>query len=55
MSRPPWPYHVKQTKELDDNSPTKNDRKDPKAIAKLVSEGRYTYPYMPEGIYTDLR
>ena len=49
------PYHVKQTKELDDNSPTKNDRKDPKTIAKLVSEGRYTYPYMPEGIYADLR
>lgn len=34
-------YHVKQTKELDDNSPTKNDSKDPKRIAKLVSEGRY--------------
>ena len=49
------PYHVKQTKELDDNSPTKNDRKDPKTIAKLVSEGRYTIPYMPEGIYADLR
>ncbi len=49
------PYHVKQTKELDDNSPTKNDRKDPKTIAKLVSEGRYTFPYMPEGIYADLR
>ena len=49
------PYHVKQTKELDANSPTKNDRKDPKTIAKLVSEGRYTYPYMPEGIYAELR
>ena len=36
------PYHVKQTKELDDNSPTKNDRKDPKTIAKLVLE---TAPY----------
>jgi len=49
------PYHVKQTKELDDNSPTKNDRKDPKTIAKLVSEGRYIFPYMPEGVYADLR
>ena len=38
------PYHVKQTKELDDNSPTKNDRKAPKTIAKLVSEGRDTFP-----------
>lgn len=49
------PYHVKQTKELDDNSPTKNDRKDPKTIAKLVTEGRYTLPYMPDGVYADLR
>ena len=49
------PYHVKQTKELDDNSPTKNDRKDPKIISKLVTEGRYTLPYMPDGVYADLR
>ena len=49
------PYHVKQTKELDDNSPTKNDHKDPKTIAKLVTEGRYTLPYMPDGVYADLR
>ena len=35
--------------------PQKNDCKDPKTIAKLVSEGRYTFPYMPEGIYADLR
>lgn len=49
------PYHVKQTKELDDNSPTKNDRKNPKIIAKLVTEGRYTLPYMPDGAYADLR
>lgn len=49
------PYHVKQSKELDDNSPTKNDRKDPKTIAKLVISGRYMMPYIPEGIYADLR
>ena len=49
------PYHVKQTRELDDNSPTNNDRKDPKTIAKLVTEGRYTLPYMPDGVYADLR
>ena len=36
------PYAVKQTKELDDNSQSKNDRKDPKVIAKLVIEGRYS-------------
>lgn len=49
------PYAVKQTKELDDNSPAKNDRKDPKVIAKLVNDGRYTYPYIPEDIYAELR
>lgn len=49
------PYHVKQTKELDDNHPGKTDSKDPKTIAKLVIEGRYSEPYIPEGVYADLR
>lgn len=49
------PLHVKRSKELDDNSQTKSDRKDPKTIAKLIIEGRYSIPYMPEGIYSDLR
>ena len=48
------PYAVKQTKELDDNSQSKNDRKDPKVIAKLVTEG-YSAPYTPDGVYADLR
>ena len=49
------PLHVKQSKELDDGSQTKNDNKDPKVIAKLVTEGRYTVPYLPKGVYADLR
>ena len=49
------PFHVKRSKELDDNSQTKNDFKDPKTIAKLVIDGRYSKPYIPEGIYSDLR
>jgi transposase len=49
------PYHVKKSKELDDNNPTKNDRKDPKTIAMLVKDGRYIEPYIPEGIYKELR
>ena len=49
------PYHVKQLKELDDNSPKKTDLIDPKTIAKLVVEGRWQEPYLPEGIYADLR
>ena len=49
------PMHVKRTKELDDNHPSKNDRKDPKVIAKLVIEGRYLISYIPEDIYAELR
>lgn len=49
------PFHVKRSKELDDNNPTKNDRKDPKTIAMLVKDGRYMIPYIPEGIYAELR
>ena len=30
--------HVHKTKELDDNSPSKDDRKDPRVIAGLVKE-----------------
>ena len=49
------PHHVKKSKELDDNNPSKNDRKDPRVIAGLVNEGRYSYPYIPTGIYADVR
>ena len=49
------PHHVKKSKELDDNNPNKNDRKDPKTIAALVNEGRFSYPYMPTGIYAEVR
>lgn len=36
---------------MDDNSPKKTDEKD---VAKLVIEGRYLYPYIPEGVYAEL-
>ena len=49
------PHHVKKSKEMDDNNPSKNDRKDPKVIAGLVNEGRYFYPYLPDGIYAEIR
>lgn len=49
------PLHVKRSKELDDHLPSKNDIKDPKTIAKLVIEGRYAFPYLPEGIYAEIR
>ena len=49
------PLHVNKTKELDDNSPSKNDCKDPRVIANLVREGRYFYTYMPTGVFAELR
>ena len=49
------PHHVKKSKELNDNNPNKNDRKDPKTIAALVNEGRFSYPYIPTGIYAEIR
>ena len=49
------PYHVKRSKELDDNSPTKTDIKDPKTIAKLVIDGRYSEPYIAEKVYAEIR
>lgn len=49
------PSHVKKSKELDDNHPSKSDRKDPQVIARLVLEGRYCEPYIPEGTYAELR
>ena len=49
------PFHVKRFKELDDNNPTKNDRKDPKTIAMLIKDGRYATPYLPKGVYGELR
>ena len=49
------PYHVKRAKELDDNTNSKSDYKDPKTIAFLVKDGRYQLPYIPKGIYAELR
>lgn len=49
------PYATKMSKELDDNSPTKSDKKDSLTIAKLVKDGRYYEVYMPHDVYADLR
>ena len=47
--------HVKWARELDDNTPSKSDRKDPKTIAMLVKDGRYRDVYIPVGVYQELR
>ncbi|WP_282154397.1 IS110 family transposase [Cytobacillus gottheilii] len=49
------PMKVKKSKELDDDSPTKNDTKDAKVIAQLIRAGRYHEPTLPEGVYAELR
>ena len=49
------PYHTKKSKELDDNSPTANDKKDAITIARLVKDGRFFDPYLPREEYGELR
>lgn len=49
------PHHVNKSKELEDNSPTKNDYKDAKVIADLIRNGKYTEPNFPTQVYADLR
>lgn len=49
------PSHVKATKELHDNTPSKNDIKDPLVIADLVKAGHYLEPAEPTGVGAELR
>lgn len=49
------PFHVKQSKELDDNCQTKNDKKDCMTIARLIKEARFFEPYLAEGVWAELR
>ena len=49
------PMHVKRSKELDDNLQTKNDRKDALVIARLVKDGRFSYPRVLKDMEAELR
>jgi transposase len=49
------PMHVKRSKELDDNLPTKNDRKDALVIARLLKDGRFSYPRLLKDMEAELR
>lgn len=49
------PFTVNRSMELDDNSPEKCDLKDPKTIALLVKDGRYSTSYLPNGVYAEIR
>jgi transposase len=48
------PYHTKKAKELDDNSQTASDKKDAITIARLVKDGRFFDPYLPQEEYGEL-
>lgn len=49
------PMHVNRTKELDDNLQTKNDQKAALVIARLMRDGRFSYPRILDGIEAELR
>ena len=49
------PFTVNRGMELDDNSPEKSDLKDPKTIAQLVKDGRFSTSYLPGGVYAEIR
>lgn len=49
------PMHVKRSKELDDNLQTKNDKKDALVIARLMKDGRFSYPRLLNEIEAELR
>ncbi len=49
------PFHVKSSKEFDDNCQTKNDKKDCMTIARLIKDARFFEPYLPEGVWAELR
>ncbi|MCP3764990.1 IS110 family transposase [Domibacillus sp. A3M-37] len=49
------PLHVKRSKELDDNLPTKNDKKDALVIARLMKDSRFSYPRLLKDVEAELR
>jgi transposase len=49
------PAHTKRTKEIEDNSPNKNDDKDAQQICKLTGDGIFVPFPLLEPIYTQLK
>jgi len=49
------PSYTHKTKELQDNSQTKHDRKDSRLIQTLLREGKFLEPIIPKGDYARLR
>ncbi len=49
------PFHTKKLKDLQDNSPNKTDRKDPRVIADIIELGHALTVIIPEGTAAELR
>lgn len=49
------PTHTKRLKEVQNNSPNKTDKKDPKVIADIIELGRWLRVVIPEGAAAELR
>lgn len=49
------PFHTKRLKELQGNSPSKTDQKDPKIIADIIELGHALTVIIPEGTVAELR
>ncbi|MBM4137429.1 MAG: IS110 family transposase [Nitrospira sp.] len=49
------PFHTKRLKELQGNSPSKTDQKDPKVIADIIELGHALTVIIPEGTVAELR
>lgn len=49
------PFHTKRLKELQGNSPSKTDKKDPKVIADIIELGHALTVIIPEGAAAELR
>lgn len=49
------PMHTKRLKELNDNSPNKTDKKDPRVIADIIQLGHFLSCVVPKGAAAELR
>jgi len=49
------PMHTKRVRELNDNSPNKTDKKDPRVIADIIQLGHYLSLVIPKGAAAQLR
>lgn len=49
------PMHTKRVKELNDNSPGKSDKKDPRVIVDIIRLGHFLSCIIPEGASAELR